>query len=243
MKIIAIIQARMGSTRLPGKILKTVMNKTLLEYQLERVTRSLLIDEIVVATTEKESDTPIVELCEQLGVGVYRGSENDVLSRYCEAAVECKADIIVRLTSDCPLIDSHVIDEVVQMYLDGQGTIDYASNALERTFPRGLDIEVFSFEALEKANEYASLERDREHVTVFLYTNPEEFQLANLKSPKNLGHHRWTVDTEEDFELVKRILEALYPSNPEFTMQDVLKLLEENPTWTEINAHIEQKKL
>ncbi|MEK4711619.1 glycosyltransferase family protein [Sporosarcina sp. FSL K6-5500] len=243
MKIIAIIQARMDSTRLPGKVLKTVMNKTLLEYQLERVKRSLLIDEIVVATTVKESDNPIVVLCEQLGVHVYRGSENDVLSRYYGAAVECRADIIVRLTSDCPLIDPAVIDEVIQIYLEKQGTIDYASNALERTFPRGLDTEVFSFEALQKAHEHASLEKDREHVTAFFYTNPEQFQYVNLRLANDLSSYRWTVDTEEDFELVKKILKALYPSNPQFTMQGVLNLLEEKPTWSQINAHIEQKKL
>ena len=243
MKIIAIIQARMGSTRLPGKVLKTIMNKTLLEYQLERVKRSLLIDEIVVATTDKESDNPIVALCEQIGIHVYRGSENDVLSRYYGAAVEFKADIIVRLTSDCPLIDPIIIDQVIQLHLERKVEIDYTSNALVRSFPRGLDTEVFTFKALQKAHENASLERDREHVTAYIYTNKDKFQFANLKSIRNYDSHRWTVDTEEDFELVKRILEVLYPSTPQFTMQDVLNLLEENPTWPQINAHIEQKKL
>jgi len=243
MKIIAVIQARMGSTRLPGKVLKTVMSKTLLEYQLERVKRSLLINEIVVATTEKENDNSIVALCKQLGVQVYRGSENDVLSRYYGAAVEFKADIIVRLTSDCPLIDPIIIDQVIQLYLDQKTETDYTSNALVRSFPRGLDTEVFTFKALQNAHENASLERDREHVTAYIYTNKDKFQFANLKSVSNYGNHRWTVDTEEDFELVKRILEALYPSSPQFTMQDVLNLLEENPTWPQINAHIEQKKL
>lgn len=243
MKIVAIIQARMGSTRLPGKILKTVMNKTLLEYQLERVRSSLLVDEIVVATTEKESDNKIVALCVELGVHVYRGSENDVLSRYYGAAIECNADIIVRLTSDCPLIDPAIIDQVIQLYIGGREKVDYASNALERTFPRGLDTEVFSFDALQKAHERASLERDREHVTAYMYTKHNQFKLANLISVKKLGSHRWTVDTEEDFELMRRIIEALYLDNPQFTMQDVLNLLEENPTWLEINAHIEQKKL
>ena len=243
MKIVAIIQARMGSTRLPGKILKTVMNKTLLEYQLERVQQSVLIDEIVVATTEKNSDNVIVELCEQLGVNVYRGAECDVLSRYYEAAIEFKADVIVRLTSDCPLIDPIIIDQVIQLHLDQKTGIDYTSNTLARSFPRGLDTEVFSFKALEKAHENASLDSDREHVTAYLYTNRNQFQLANLKSIKNLGNHRWTVDMEEDFELIKRIIEALYPDYPQFSMQDVVDLLDENPTWLKINAHIEQKKL
>ena len=243
MKVVAIIQARMGSTRLPGKILKKVMGKTLLEYQLERVRQSTLIDEIIVATTEKKQDQAIVELCEQLDEQVYRGSENDVLSRYYEASVQSKADVVVRLTSDCPLIDPEVIDEVIQLYLKRRVDIDYASNTLERTFPRGLDTEVFSFGALQKAHEQASLERDREHVTAFMYTNPSEFHFVNLTCGQSLGSHRWTVDTEEDFVLIKRILEYLYPNNPQFTMQDVLDLLKMNPTWVDINAHIEQKKL
>lgn len=243
MKVVAIIQARMGSTRLPGKILKKVNGKTLLEYQLERVQWSKLIDEIVVATTEKEQDNAIVKLCNQHGVQVYCGSENDVLSRYYEAAVQFKADVVVRLTSDCPLIDPKVIDEVIQFYLKQSEEIDYVSNALERTFPRGLDTEVFSFDVLQKTYERASLERDREHVTAYIYTNLSEFNLANLTCVQSLGSHRWTVDTEEDFELIKRILEYLYPNNPQFMMQDVLDLLKTNPTWIDINAHIEQKKL
>ncbi|MBE1555019.1 cytidylyltransferase domain-containing protein [Sporosarcina limicola] len=243
MKIVAIIQARMGSTRLPGKIVRKVMDKTILEYQLERVQQSKLIDEVIVATTQKESDNVIVALCQHLGIHVYRGSENDVLARYYEAAVECKAGIIVRLTSDCPLIDAEVIDQVIQLYLDRQGEIDYASNIMERTFPRGLDTEVFSFRALQKAYESASLERDREHVTAYLYTNPGEFQLGNITSSQNLGSHRWTVDTEEDFELIRRIIESLYPQKAIFTVQDIIELLDENPAWVEINAHIEQKKL
>lgn len=243
MKVVAIIQARMGSTRLPGKILKKVMDKTLLEYQLERVRQSRLIDEIIVATTEKDQDQAIVKLCEQLGQKVYRGSENDVLSRYYEAAVQNKADVVVRLTSDCPLIDPEVIDEVIQLYLKRRVDIDYASNTLERTFPRGLDTEVFSFGALQKAHERALLEGDREHVTAYIYTNPSEFHLVNLSCRQSLGSHRWTVDAEEDFELIKRILEHLYPINPQFVMQDVLDQLKMNPTWVDINAHIEQKKL
>ena len=243
MKVVAIIQARMGSTRLPGKILKKVMDKTLLEYQLERVQQSTLIDEIIVATTEKEQDQAIVKLCEQLGQKVYRGSENDLLSRYYGAAIQRKADVVVRLTSDCPLIDPKVIDGVIQLYLKRQVDIDYASNTLERTYPRGLDTEVFSFEALQKAHEQALLERDREHVTTYIYTNLSEFRLVNFTCGQSLGSHRWTVDTEEDFELIKRILEHLYPNNPQFTMQDVLDLLKINPTWVDINAHIEQKKL
>lgn len=243
MKIMAIIQARMGSTRLPGKILKKVNDKTLLEYQLERVQASSLLDEIILATTRNKIDDFVAQFVYQLGFNVYRGSENDVLSRYYEAAVEFKADVIVRLTSDCPLIDPEVIDEVIRLYLSRDNDIDYASNGLERTFPRGLDVEVFSFEALQASHENALLERDREHVTSYIYTNQDQFRLVNYKSERNLSNHRWTVDTQEDFELISKILKKIYPFNRSFKSQDVLDLLEENPEWSEINAHIEQKKI
>ena len=148
MKTAAIIQARMGSTRLPGKVLKTVMGKTLLEYQIERVKEAQMIDQIIIATTMKKIDEPIVNLCERLGVDYFRGSEHDVLSRYFETATNFNIDVIVRITSDCPLIDPEIIDKVVSHYLNHREKLDYASNTLERTYPRGLDTEVFSYNAL-----------------------------------------------------------------------------------------------
>lgn len=242
MKVIAIIQARMGSTRLPGKVLMKVMGKALLEYQLERIQRTSLIDEIIVATTENQKDDVIVDFCNKLNIKTYRGSEKDVLSRYYDAAIVNKAEIVVRLTSDCPLIDPKLIDKVIKLYLDKQN-VDYAANTLKRTFPRGLDTEVFSFQALERTYYQATLSKDREHVTAYMYTNKDLFTLENLASSVDYSHHRWTVDTKEDFELVKRILEILYPVNPTFTMTDVLELLNENPSWHNINTHVEQKKL
>lgn len=242
MKIIAIIQARMGSTRLPGKVLKEVLGKSLLEHQIERVQRATLLDEIVIATTVERSDDVIVDFCHRMGMNVYRGSEVDVLSRYYETAVAYEADIIVRLTSDCPLIDPAVIDDVIQLFVDSP-EVDYVSNALERTFPRGLDTEVFSMQALESAYRNAKEPSEREHVTPFIYLQKEKFALRNLVNEQDVSQHRWTVDTEEDFELIDRIIKALYPKKPLFTMQDVLSILHENPSWFGINAHIEQKKL
>lgn len=241
MKIVAIIQARMTSTRLPGKVLKEVMNKTLLEYQLERVSRSKYIDEIVVATTINQTDEPIVELCKKFGVSVYRGSEYDVLSRYYEAAIQSNAEVIVRITSDCPLIDPEIVDQVIKLYIDNQ--VDYASNTLERTYPIGMDTEVFSFEALKQANEQATLERDREHVTAYMYVEQQIFQKKGLTYNKDLSNHRWTVDTNEDFELVSKLLEHLYSEKPQFTMGDIIELIDRNILWSEINMHIEQKKM
>lgn len=243
MKVAAIIQARMGSTRLPGKILKTVNGKTLLEYQIERVRRAKLIDEIIIATTTKDSDDPIVQLCQQLSIPYYRGSEDDVLSRYYEAAIKNNVQVIVRLTSDCPIIDPEIIDETIRVYIDNKNKVDYVSNTLERTFPRGLDTEVFTFDVLKQAHETSKEKIYREHVTSFIYGNPDTFTLKNVSSPNDYSEHRWTVDTEEDFILIKNILQALYPVDKEFKLEDIIKMLNENPEWKEINSHIEQKKL
>lgn len=243
MKIVAIIQARMTSTRLPGKIMKKVLDKTLLEYQLERVSRSRLIDEVVVATTVNKTDDVIVDLCENLNYSFYRGSEDNVLSRYYEAAKNTNADIIVRLTSDCPLLDPEVIDQVIELFIQKRSNFDYVSNTLIRSYPRGMDTEVFSMGTLYKAYINAKDISAKEHVTSYIYSNPKEFKLENLKCASDLSVHRWTVDTEEDFELIKRIIENLYPVKKEFTLQDCVSLVLENPRWMLLNSHIEQKKV
>lgn len=242
MKTVAIIQARMGSTRLPGKVLKKVLGKPLLEYQLERVKKSRLIDEIVVATTVKEQDQPIVDFCTEKGVSCYRGSEEDVLARYYEAAKAYEADIVVRLTSDCPVIDPGVIDRVIQAFLEDEEA-DYVSNTLERTFPRGMDTEVFSFQALEQAFQSARMQSEREHVTPYIWKNSDRFSIKSVFHRDDLSIHRWTVDTPEDFELIKKMIEHLYRVQRDFSMEDMLQLLDQHPQWKEINAHIEQKKV
>ncbi|WP_100401665.1 cytidylyltransferase domain-containing protein [Bacillus sp. FJAT-42315] len=242
MKTVAIIQARMGSTRLPGKVLKKIMDKTLLEYQIERVNKCFLIDDIVVATTVKEEDTVIEDLCNKIGVKVYRGHEEDVLSRYYEAAERFRADVIVRLTSDCPLIDPRIVDEVIQAYFKQYNSVDYVSNTFERTFPRGLDTEVFSFDSLKKAHSEAVLPSEREHVTSYFYNNSHQFRMGNVRSKRDYSNYRWTVDTVEDFELIQLVLKELYKPDDTFYLKDVVQLLEMNPKWNDINSHIEQKK-
>jgi spore coat polysaccharide biosynthesis protein SpsF len=242
-KVAAIIQARMGSTRLPGKVLKKVLGKTLLDYQIERVKRAKTIDEIIIATTTKESDDPIAQICQKLSIPYYRGSEEDVLSRYYEAATKFNVDVVVRLTSDCPIIDPNIIDNVVEHYLENKDRYDYVSNTLTRTYPRGLDTEVMSYEVLKRVHEEAKELVYREHVTAYIYHHPDQFRLCNVSNEKNESKHRWTVDTEEDFELIEKIISKLYPENTYFNMDDVLKLIDENPTWIDINSHIEQKKL
>lgn len=233
----------MTSTRLPGKILYEVLGKPLLEYQIEKLRQVRLADELVIATTTNDTDQPIIELCKRLGVAYYRGLEEDVLARYYYAAQESMADNIVRITSDCPLIDPGVMDEVISLYINNRDKYDYVSNTLERTYPRGLDTEVFSMAALEKAHKEASEQPEREHVTLHMYRHPERFRLAGSSAAKNYSEHRWTVDTPEDFKLIKLILQELYPVNNRFTWLDVLNLLNEHPEWVQINAAIEQKNV
>lgn len=242
MNIVAVIQARMTSTRLPGKVLKKILNKTLLEYELERISRSKHINKIVVATTTNETDDPIVALCNQLSFSCYRGSEEDVLSRYYEAAKEYNADVVVRLTSDCPLIDPLIIDHVIESYLEYPTKYDYVSNTMQRSYPRGMDTEVFSFQVLSEASREATEYFHKEHVTPFIWGNAERFKLREVLYSNDHSHHRWTVDTPEDFELIKLIIENLYPQNLRFRLEDILCLISDNPEWSLINAHIEQKK-
>jgi len=236
-----ILQARMGSTRLPGKILKPVLGKPLLSYQIERLRRAQLVDEIIVATTTSPLDDPLIELCKKEGIKFYRGSEEDVLDRYYQAAKAFHADVIIRVTGDCPLIDPQILDRVIQFYTDTTPSYDYVSNSLKLTFPRGLDVEVFSFKNLERASIEAKWSQEREHVSVYFYHHPELFSLGNVECETDLSRHRWTVDEEADLKLITLLLEELYPHHPTFGMSDVLKVLRQHPDWELINAHVKQK--
>ena len=241
MKTVLIVQARMTSTRLPGKVLKPVLGKPLLSYQIERLSRVKLADELVIATTTNETDQPIIDLCIKLKTPYSRGSENDVLARYYWAAKEYNADTVVRVTSDCPVIDPGVVDKIIHYYNVRRPLYDYVSNTLDRSYPRGMDTEVFSADVLKEIFLEAVAPADREHVTPFIYKNPERYKLANVTNNSDESRHRWTVDTVEDYELIKKIIEALYPKNPNFLMDDILRLFESHPDWFLINSHIEQK--
>lgn len=236
---LAIVQARMTSTRLPGKVLREVLGRPLLSYQLERMRRAATLDRILVATTTNASDDVVVEFCQREGLEVVRGPEHDVLERYAIAERAFPTDTVVRLTSDCPLIDPALIDAAVQRFHACR--CDYLSNMLRPTWPYGLAVEVMTARALHAAATEATDPREREHVTPFLYRRPERFRVESLTTATDLSHHRWTVDTPEDFELVRRILEALHPVNAHFGMHDVLVLLEQHPEWARINAHVEQR--
>jgi spore coat polysaccharide biosynthesis protein SpsF len=230
----------MGSSRLPGKALKDIHGRSMLARVVRRAQRSARIDRLIVATTDKEVDNAIASECETLGVSVFRGSEDDVLDRYYQAAQAFSAEAVVRITSDCPLIDPDVIDRVVQVFLDNRP--DYASNTIENTYPRGLDVEVFTFSALEKAWRNASLDFEHVHVTPYIYQHPELFQKLSLTAEKNWSFYRWTVDTAEDLALVRAVYEKM-GGDDHFSWKDVLDLFEREPGLAELNRHIRQKSL
>lgn len=213
----------------------------MLQYQIERLRDCEELDEVIIATTELSKDNLVADFCKENNIICFRGSEQDVLSRYFLAAKQYKADVVVRITSDCPLIDPEIVDKVIKYYKDNN--FDYVSNVLERTFPRGLDTEVFSFTSLEKVYIEAKTADEREHVTLYYYNKENEFTKGNVKNDRDLHNYRLTVDTEEDFTLIEKILSTLFVGNPKFRLMDIITLMEKNPSWYGINAHIEQKKV
>ncbi|MDH3459498.1 MAG: glycosyltransferase family protein [Burkholderiaceae bacterium] len=237
-----IIQARMESTRLPGKVLAPIAGRPMLSYQIERLRRCRTVDRIVVATTTLPADNAIVALCDSEGVECTRGSKEDVLSRYAHAARTFNASTVVRVTSDCPLIEPTLVEDAIAMFLSGD-SYDYLSNMIEPTWPYGMAVEVMSRKALDEAHAEARDLAEREHVTPFLYWRPKRYRLKSLTMQPDLSEHRWTVDTREDLELVAKILTTLYPRKPDFDMNDVLSLLQDNPSWVRINRHVQQKSV
>jgi glutamate-1-semialdehyde 2,1-aminomutase/spore coat polysaccharide biosynthesis protein SpsF len=231
--IVAIIQARMGSSRLPGKTVADVAGRPLLLHVVERVKRAGRVDKIVVASTDQPSDDPIAILCERNGIECFRGSEEDVLDRFYQAAQANGAEIVVRITADCPLIDPAVIDKVIARFQ--LGGCDYVSNILRYTYPDGLDTEVFSFAVLEGAWREAKKLSEREHVTPYLRTG--KFRTANVEcdSPMPAGRHRWTVDYPADLEFIRKIYEA-FAGNKDFGYQDIFHLLRERPELAIVQA-------
>lgn len=243
MAVVMVVQARMNSSRLPGKVLKCVGGKPLLAYQLERLRRVKNVDKLIIATTRNRSDDDIVDFCKKHALDYFRGDEEDVLSRYYEVAKAHSAEAIVRITADCPLIDPEVVEEVVGYYLSEFPKYDYVSNIINRSFPRGMDTEIFSVETLEKTFRHASSKFEREHVTPYMYQKKDRFCIADVLAQENNSHFRWTVDTQADFHFVREIIETLYPKCKTFSMKDVLELLEKRPELNKINEHIRQKEM
>ena len=253
MKIVAIIQARMSSSRLPGKVLLDIAGRPMLVHVAERTRLAKTINQVVVATTEDRSDDPIESLCQERGYPYYRGSLYDVLDRYYQAARIFNADVIVRITADCPLIDPDVVDKTVNGFLgaraDESGTIqplpyDFAANRLPppwgRTYPIGLDTEVCTFSALELAWREAQQPYQREHVMPLFYDQPQRFRILHVNHAVDYGTLRWTVDTPEDLELVRHIF-ARFPDREDFSWLEVLRLFENEPELARINAQISAK--
>jgi len=241
-RVVAIIQARMGSSRLPGKVLRDIHGKPMLAWVVERARKARSLSEAMVATTTDPADDIIEQVCRQMGIACFRGSVFDVLDRYYQAARETEADVIVRITADCPLIDPDLIDQVVERFFEEKA--DFAANRLpppyQRTYPIGLDVEVVSFNALQRAWQEATEKHEREHVLPYLYELPGRFNILTVDHEKNLGSYRWTVDTIQDLQFVQAIF-ALLPDRESFTWLDVLKIVEDNPHLSEINAGITHK--
>lgn len=241
-KIVAIIQARMGSSRLPGKVLRDIHGKPMLIWVVERVRKAARVSEVMVATTDDAGDDLIEQVCANNRIPCYRGNVFDVLDRYYQAALEAEADIVVRITADCPLIDPGLIDLVIDRFLEEK--VDFAANRLpppyKRTYPIGLDVEIVSFSALEKAWKEAKEKHEREHVLPYLYDVPGRFKILTVDYKKDLGSYRWTVDTEPDLRFVREIFKLL-PDRENFSWLDVLELVQQSPHLMEINADINHK--
>jgi spore coat polysaccharide biosynthesis protein SpsF len=239
-KVVGIIQARMGSTRLPGKVLLDLAGEPMLARVVNRVRRAQTLDEVVVATTMQPADDAIVRLCAERGWPCFRGSEEDVLDRYYRAAVAHQTDIVVRITSDCPLIEPEIVDRVVREFLDLQPSVDYACNVLpQRTFPRGLDTEAMRFDVLEQVWREDLNPAWREHVTPYIHRNPDLFRIHGVVNEVDYSDMRWTVDTPEDLAFVRRIYDHF--GHNRFSWREVLAVLAEHPEWLEINRHVQQK--
>jgi spore coat polysaccharide biosynthesis protein SpsF len=230
----------MGSSRLPGKMMLDLKGKTVLERVVERVKDSKRIDRIVVATSINKKDDVIADKSKESKVDCFHGSENDVLERYYEAAKKYGYNNIVRVTGDCPMIDPEIIDQVIGLYF--AENLEYATNVIPPTFPDGLDCEIFSFDALEKAWSSANNKTDREHVTTYMWGNPEIFRQKHINNEIDISKKRWTLDNEEDYELIKIVYENLFAEKPKFRLRDLIKFFNENPEIEKINSNIKRNE-
>lgn len=225
MKIIAVIQARMGSTRLPNKVMKQVNGVPLIELLIKRLSGAKLVNQIMLATSTDDKNIPLVNHVRSLGYDVFQGSENDVLSRYYHAVKDIKPDAIVRITGDCPLVDPKIVDQIIETFLEKK--VDYASNTIKPTYPDGIDVSMASFQALERAYNEATSDFDREHIMPYI-RNPEKFKLANVEYEEDYSKERWTVDEPEDFEVIQNVFNHFHP-RIDFSWLEVLQLLKDRP--------------
>jgi len=238
-KVVTIIQARTGSTRMPNKVLFPLGDKNALLYMVERVRRSKLAGDVIVATTTNPEDDSIELLCEMYEIDCFRGHPTDLLDRHYRAAVPFIPNAVVKIPSDCPLIDPDIIDKVIGYYLDNLNKYDYVSNLHPQSYPDGNDVEIFSFAALSKAWRYAKKEFEREHTTPFFWENPDIFRIGNIEWESGLDYsmtYRWTLDYPEDYKLIKTIVDKLDSVNHTFKLYDIIKLLDDYPEIKFINS-------
>lgn len=242
LRTVATVEARMASSRLPGKILMDLAGKPSLERLVERARRSKYVQEVVVATTVNASDDAVEAWGKKAGVSIWRGSEDDVLKRVLDAATAYKADVIVELTGDCPLVDPALMDEVIAHYV-AHPELDYVSNNKERSYARGFDVQVFSRAVLAEVDRLTQDPADHEHVSLYIYEHPERYKIATLRAPEALfaPEQRVCVDTEKDYAVVRSIFEALLPAKPRFDARDVMDYLRAHPEVARLNAEVKQK--
>ncbi len=232
------IQARMTSTRLPGKILLPALNRPLLELMIERLRRIEAVDKIILCTTTNETDDILADLSALWEIECFRGSEHDVMSRVLSAAKHFEIDTIIETTSDCPLIDPNICSQVIDEFHVSKS--EYCSNVYERSFPIGMDVQVFSTDVLEDAFSRTEDPEEREHVSLFIYRHPEIYNLSWITAPESQKdpNLRLTLDTPEDYDLIKKLYELLYPTNPNFSLDDILQLITRIPELRKINNNI-----
>ncbi|KUG25635.1 n-acetylneuraminate cytidylyltransferase [hydrocarbon metagenome] len=237
-RIVTVVQARTSSSRLPNKILLEVLGKPLLIRLLERISTSKLVGKIVVATSTEKDDNPIEKLCKENNIEIYRGSLNDLLDRHYQVAKIFNADAVVKIPSDCPLIDPSVIDKVIEHFLDNIDKYDYVSNLHPATYPDGNDVEIISFKTIERAWKEATKIFEREHTTPYIWENKDKFRIGNVEWETGLDYsttHRWTIDYEEDYLFIKAVYDELYKKKTNFGINDILNLLKEKPYIYRIN--------
>ncbi|MBE0573113.1 MAG: glycosyltransferase family protein [Ignavibacteriaceae bacterium] len=237
-KIVTIIQARIGSTRLPGKVMLPLADKPLILRMYERVAFSKLAGEIVIAITDDESDNQLFNLCKKSKLNVFRGHSLDLLDRHYKAAIEFNAEVVIKIPSDCPLIDPEIIDKVIKYYISNRDKFDFVSNLHPPSYPDGNDVEIMSFETLENAWINAKKDFEREHTTPYIWENPEQFKIGNVFWETGLDYsmtHRFTIDYKEDYEFIRKVYDELYEENNRFGLKDILALLEKKPEIKKIN--------
>lgn len=242
MKTVAIIQARCGSTRFPEKVFAEISGHPLIWHVVNRVRASSKVDEVVVATTTNPIDDKLYEWCVSNSVPVNRGSESDVLNRFYETAKKFNADVVVRITADDPFKEPRLIDEAINT-LEAESA-DYVCNNFPPTYPEGTDVEVLTFDALEKQEFNSTSDYEREHVTQYIYHNPQDFKMLNLSNEEDLSYLRWTIDTEKDFEMVRKIYDNLYSSDHRiFHMEEILSFLKDNPEVAAMNSDVKRSAM